>query len=168
MQQLHNRSVVINWTFRNEINPSNDAGHSQNLLSRIQNLSNLLHGQLEVFNTLVVVVQRLTTSAKLCTSSIPSGFTTQSNTPGYLVMPASRYAYLISKFVASILSVKNNTLTKQTSRRLDPIFALFVGVSAAGVRIRKDEQIKGRSSKDTIDALKRRTRLATKTFGLGG
>jgi hypothetical protein len=54
------------------------------------------------------------------------------------------------------------------SRRLDPLFALFVGVSAAAVRINKDEKKAGRETEETLETLKRRIRLVGRGFGLGG
>ncbi|KAF7192969.1 hypothetical protein HII31_05700 [Pseudocercospora fuligena] len=43
------------------------------------------------------------------------------------------------------------------SKAIDPIFAVTVGITAAAVRINREEKEKGRSTEDTIDALKRRT-----------
>ncbi|CAC9886626.1 hypothetical protein D6C86_06672 [Aureobasidium pullulans] len=57
-------------------------------------------------------------------------------------MSAPRYAYIISK-------------------NLDPVFALFIGGSAAVVRINRDEKEKGKSTQDTIESLKRRIGKAT-------
>jgi hypothetical protein len=50
---------------------------------------------------------------------------------------------------------------------MDPLFALFVGLTAAGVRIRKDEKLAGYTTKDTLDKLRRRMRMLTHTVGLG-
>ena len=38
------------------------------------------------------------------------------------------------------------------SRAADPVFALFIGLSAAATRINREEKDLGRSTKDTIDA----------------
>ncbi|KEQ62251.1 uncharacterized protein M437DRAFT_75882 [Aureobasidium melanogenum CBS 110374] len=57
-------------------------------------------------------------------------------------MAAPRYAYIISK-------------------NLDPAFALFIGASAAVVRINRDEKEKGHTTQETIDSLKRRLGKAT-------
>lgn len=38
------------------------------------------------------------------------------------------------------------------SRTLDPIFALFIGLGAASMRINREEKELGRSTKETIDA----------------
>jgi hypothetical protein len=38
------------------------------------------------------------------------------------------------------------------SRNLDPLFALFIGVSAAATRINREEKEAGRSTKETLDA----------------
>jgi hypothetical protein len=38
------------------------------------------------------------------------------------------------------------------SRVADPIFALFIGLSAAATRINREEKDKGRSTSDTINA----------------
>ncbi|KAF1961421.1 hypothetical protein CC80DRAFT_237295 [Byssothecium circinans] len=42
------------------------------------------------------------------------------------------------------------------SKRLDPLFALTIGLSAALTRINREEQDKGRSAADTVDVLRRR------------
>lgn len=44
-------------------------------------------------------------------------------------------------------------------RTLDPIFALSVGITAAVVRINREEKAKGKTTQDIFDALKRRTAL---------
>lgn len=41
------------------------------------------------------------------------------------------------------------------SRVADPIFAVFIGVSAAAVRINREQKEKGKTPQDTIDALRR-------------
>ncbi|KAI9158550.1 hypothetical protein HJFPF1_06548 [Paramyrothecium foliicola] len=38
------------------------------------------------------------------------------------------------------------------SRAADPIFALFIGLSAAATRINREEKAKGRSTDETIEA----------------
>ncbi|OBT67876.1 hypothetical protein VE03_02450 [Pseudogymnoascus sp. 23342-1-I1] len=38
------------------------------------------------------------------------------------------------------------------SRSLDPIFALFIGLGAASMRINREEKELGRSTKETVDA----------------
>lgn len=38
------------------------------------------------------------------------------------------------------------------SRGLDPLFALFIGTSAAAMRISREEKEMGRSTQETIDA----------------
>ncbi|KAF1353394.1 hypothetical protein BDV97DRAFT_396230 [Delphinella strobiligena] len=52
-------------------------------------------------------------------------------------MSAPRYAYIISK-------------------NLDPVFAVFIGASAAAVKINRDEKEKGKSTQDIFEALRRR------------
>lgn len=42
-------------------------------------------------------------------------------------------------------------------RFFDPIFALSIGFTAAAVRINREEKEKGRSTEQTLEALKRRT-----------
>ena len=42
------------------------------------------------------------------------------------------------------------------SRSLDPIFAIGIGLAAAGVRIRREERDKGHSMNETVEAGKRR------------
>ncbi|KAG8160182.1 hypothetical protein KVR01_009718 [Diaporthe batatas] len=46
------------------------------------------------------------------------------------------------------------------SKVADPIFALFIGLSAAATRINREEKDKGRSTSDTINAGLRRTGLS--------
>jgi hypothetical protein len=41
------------------------------------------------------------------------------------------------------------------SRFADPIFAVFIGLSAAAMRINREEREKGKTSKETIDTLRR-------------
>jgi hypothetical protein len=50
-------------------------------------------------------------------------------------------------------------------RNLDPLFAVSIGVTAATLRIRKDEKQKGRTTKETLEALKTRPKLALKQAG---
>lgn len=45
-------------------------------------------------------------------------------------------------------------------RNLDPVFAVFIGASAAAVKINRDEKEKGRSTGDIFEALKRRIGMA--------
>ncbi|KAL2116704.1 hypothetical protein VTJ04DRAFT_8872 [Mycothermus thermophilus] len=42
------------------------------------------------------------------------------------------------------------------NRVADPIFAVFIGVSAAALRINREEKEKGRTTQETIEALRRR------------
>ncbi|KAL1877059.1 hypothetical protein Daus18300_002669 [Diaporthe australafricana] len=46
------------------------------------------------------------------------------------------------------------------SKVADPIFALFIGLSAAATRINREEKGKGRSTSETINAGLRRTGLS--------
>lgn len=41
------------------------------------------------------------------------------------------------------------------SKTLDPVFALFIGVSAAATRINREEKELGRGTKETVDSLLR-------------
>ena len=41
------------------------------------------------------------------------------------------------------------------SRAVDPIFAVFIGVSAAALRINREEKEKGRTTRETIEAARR-------------
>ncbi|PSK45265.1 hypothetical protein B9Z65_2405 [Elsinoe australis] len=50
------------------------------------------------------------------------------------------------------------------SRNLDPLFAIFIGLSAAATRINREEKEKGRSRQDTMEVLQRRVDVA---FGKG-
>ncbi|KAK3216778.1 hypothetical protein GRF29_1g906933 [Pseudopithomyces chartarum] len=45
------------------------------------------------------------------------------------------------------------------SRRLDPIFAISIGLAAAATRINREEKEKGRSTAQTVDVFKRRLSL---------
>ncbi|VBB77957.1 Putative protein of unknown function [Podospora comata] len=42
------------------------------------------------------------------------------------------------------------------SRVADPIFAVFIGLSAAATRINREEKEKGRSTQQTLETLRRR------------
>lgn len=54
-------------------------------------------------------------------------------------------------------------------RSFDPIFALSIGFTAAAVRINREEKEKGRTTEQTLEALKRRTsRLVFGTTTAGG
>lgn len=54
-------------------------------------------------------------------------------------------------------------------RFFDPIFALSIGFTAAAVRINREEKEKGRTTEQTLEALKRRTsRLVFGTTAAGG
>jgi L-cystine uptake protein TcyP (sodium:dicarboxylate symporter family) len=46
------------------------------------------------------------------------------------------------------------------SRVADPIFAVFVGLSAAAMRINREEKEKGRTTQETIAAARRRLGFA--------
>ncbi|KAF2878166.1 hypothetical protein BDV95DRAFT_479402 [Massariosphaeria phaeospora] len=46
------------------------------------------------------------------------------------------------------------------SKRLDPLFALSIGLAAALTRINREEKEKGRSTAQTVDVLKSRVGLA--------
>ncbi|KAK3321216.1 hypothetical protein B0T19DRAFT_444989 [Cercophora scortea] len=46
------------------------------------------------------------------------------------------------------------------SRVADPIFAVFIGVSAAAMRINREEKEKGKTTQDILDAARRRVGLA--------
>ena len=51
-------------------------------------------------------------------------------------------------------------MLKDSDRRLDPLFAISIGVAAALTRINREEKEKGRSTQDTMDVFKRRLNLA--------
>ena len=73
--------------------------------------------------------------------------------PRYLI---SKY-YSHSPLLPSLLKSPSSSLVKtnlelrgkKRGRYLDPMFALFIGVSAAGVRIRREETVLGRSAWET-------------------
>jgi CBS domain containing-hemolysin-like protein len=41
------------------------------------------------------------------------------------------------------------------SRVADPVFAVFIGISAAVLRIKREEKEKGRTTQETIEAARR-------------
>ncbi|KAL1912817.1 hypothetical protein Sste5344_001409 [Sporothrix stenoceras] len=49
------------------------------------------------------------------------------------------------------------------SKVADPIFAVFIGVSAAATRINREQKEKGKTAQDAIDLVKRRLTSASKT-----
>ncbi|ERS96282.1 hypothetical protein HMPREF1624_07191 [Sporothrix schenckii ATCC 58251] len=49
------------------------------------------------------------------------------------------------------------------SRVADPIFAVFIGVSAAAMRINREQKEKGKTTQETMDVIKRRLTGTTKT-----
>lgn len=53
-------------------------------------------------------------------------------------------------------------------RVIDPIFAMSIGITAAGVRINREEKEKGRSTQESFEGLKRRWGLAMESSGLVG
>lgn len=56
-----------------------------------------------------------------------------------------------------------------SNRFFDPIFALSIGFTAAAVRINREEKEKGRTTEQTMEALKRRTsRLVFGNTAAGG
>jgi hypothetical protein len=46
------------------------------------------------------------------------------------------------------------------NRRLDPIFAISIGLAAAFTRINREEKEKGRSTQESVDVFRRRWSLA--------
>ncbi|KAA8620253.1 repeatdomain containing protein [Pyrenophora tritici-repentis] len=46
------------------------------------------------------------------------------------------------------------------SKRLDPLFAISIGLAAALTRINREEKEKGRSTQETLHLVKRRWNLA--------
>jgi len=42
------------------------------------------------------------------------------------------------------------------TRRLDPIFAISIGLAAAATRINREEKEQGRNTADTLEVVKRR------------
>lgn len=65
----------------------------------------------------------------------------------------SRYA-CTSSFVSVTLGI-----TDICHRAIDPIFAMGIGITAAAVRINREEKEKGHSTQQTLDRLKRRTSM---------
>lgn len=54
------------------------------------------------------------------------------------------------------------------SKLLDPVFAITIGVAAAGVRINREEKEKGKTTEQTIASLKRRVDLVWNGETTGG
>ncbi|KAK4959499.1 hypothetical protein LTR28_005347, partial [Elasticomyces elasticus] len=50
-------------------------------------------------------------------------------------------------------------LTYHVSRALDPVFAVFIGVSAAAMRINREEKERGKNTEQTVESVKRRWAL---------
>jgi hypothetical protein len=46
------------------------------------------------------------------------------------------------------------------ARRLDPVFAISIGLAAAFTRINREEKEKGRSTQESLDVFRRRWDLA--------
>lgn len=53
----------------------------------------------------------------------------------------------------------NGTSSDAFPRVIDPIFAVSVGIVAAGVRINREEKEKGKTTQETIDSLKKRVAM---------
>jgi hypothetical protein len=53
-------------------------------------------------------------------------------------------------------------------RRLDPVFAISIGLAAAFTRIGREEREKGRSRTESWDVLRRRWDLVWQSEGQGG
>ncbi|KAF2033466.1 hypothetical protein EK21DRAFT_58491 [Setomelanomma holmii] len=53
------------------------------------------------------------------------------------------------------------------SKRLDPIFAVSIGLAAAVTRINREEKEKERSTAESMDALRRRWNLAWQSDAQG-
>lgn len=72
--------------------------------------------------------------------------------------------YIISKYVytSKIREALRNeaVLTTELLRGLDPIFAITVGLSAAVMKVNREEKEKGRSTQQTIESLRRRAHIA--------
>ena len=77
--------------------------------------------------------------------------------------------YIISKYVSrrprfqlNLNALKctclrsSNTNLYTLYRSLDPVFAIGIGLAAAGIRIRREEREKGHSMNETLEAGKRR------------
>ncbi|EOA88356.1 uncharacterized protein SETTUDRAFT_160259 [Exserohilum turcica Et28A] len=51
------------------------------------------------------------------------------------------------------------------SKRLDPLFAISIGLAAAATRINREEKEKGRSTQQSLEVLRRRCGLAWQSGG---
>ncbi|KAL8778752.1 MAG: hypothetical protein Q9213_007265 [Squamulea squamosa] len=82
-------------------------------------------------------------------SNAPSNFR---STAEEMSTPLPRYNYIISRYVTLFhfpihppFNIPSNPTSNKPCRRLDPLFALFIGISAAALRIRREEREKGES-----------------------
>lgn len=66
------------------------------------------------------------------------------------------YQYIISKSVPLLILAVFLELVLILPRRLDPLFAIGIGLAAAATRINREEKEKGRSTQESVDVLKRR------------
>lgn len=46
------------------------------------------------------------------------------------------------------------------AKRIDPIFAITIGLAAAGTRINREEKEKGRSTQESVEVFRRRVGIA--------
>ena len=67
----------------------------------------------------------------------------------------------MSQLLACLTPTSETSFADSSSipRALDPIFAIGIGLAAAGVRIRREERGKGHTMDETIEAGKRRLKL---------
>ena len=68
--------------------------------------------------------------------------------------------YIISKYACPAATKMFCFVLTMIHRRLDPIFAISIGLAAAFTRINREEKEKGRSTQESLDVLKRRWSLA--------
>jgi hypothetical protein len=66
----------------------------------------------------------------------------------------------VSSQLSSQLPLQSPELIHNHNRRLDPIFAITIGLSAAAIRINREEKAKGFTQQQTMDTLDRRVGIA--------
>lgn len=86
----------------------------------------------------------------------------------------SRYALPVPFKIPQIsfspitLEISPTNATSLLCRAIDPFFAAFIGVTAAGVRINREEKEKGRSRQESWESLKRRWAIVMENTGQDG
>lgn len=83
--------------------------------------------------------------------------------PTFYMTHFTLHIYKTKQYTKSSLKIRGRR------RFFDPIFALSIGFTAAAVKINREEKEKGRTTEQTMEALKRRTsRLVFGTTAAAG